>query len=262
MDSPAQTGLEQRIAEMYDAMHEARASTTITAHLYAQAMGDAYPHEIEPAGSCDWPLLGTIVSALRLQPGQQLVDLGCGTGGVGLWLARALAARLTGIDISPSAVSLATDRVTQFAVPAERATFRVGSLAETGLPDCYAHGLICVDALGFERDREKALREIRRVLLPGARAAVTSGRSRTQPALPPWSEQAAAAGLILEAEHERPDEPRMWQRLYELWIAHETQLRKQLGDDQADSMLTEARTRAPMLEDRSALVVTLRRPED
>lgn len=44
-----------------------------------------------------------------------------------------------------------------FHLPAEPARFEVGSLVSTGLPDQYANGLICVDALGFERDRRKVL---------------------------------------------------------------------------------------------------------
>ncbi|MFF7603429.1 hypothetical protein [Streptomyces mirabilis] len=68
--------------------------------------------------------------------------------------------------------------------------------------------------------------------------------------------------MILDAEEERPHEPQMWQRLYALWIEHEAELRAQLGDAQAESMLTEARTRGPKLPERLALAVTLRRPED
>ncbi|MGW1810877.1 class I SAM-dependent methyltransferase [Streptomyces sp. NPDC002078] len=146
----------------------------------------------------------------------------------------------------------------EFDLPAGRARFGVGSLATTGLPDRYAHGLICVDALGFERDRRRALEEIRRVLKPGARAVVTSARSRTRPAMPPWPEQAEGVGLILDAEEERPHEPGMWQRLYALWVQHEAELRAQLGDAQAQNMLAEARMRGPKLQERLALVVSTR----
>lgn len=103
------------------------------------------------------------------------------------------------------------------------------------------------------------LGEIRRVPKPGGRAVVTSSRARTgQPSA--WPEDAARTGLILEAGTERPHEPQMWRRLYELWNQHKDELRKQLGDEQTDSMLHEARIHAPKLENRQALVVTLRRP--
>ncbi|EST17988.1 class I SAM-dependent methyltransferase [Streptomyces roseochromogenus] len=261
MDSPHFTEREQRLAAVYDKLHEARGTATIVSDLYAQAMGDTYPYEVEAAGAVDWPLLGTMVGTLRLAPGHQLVDLGCGTGGVGLWLARALAVHLTGVDISATAVRRATGRVPEF-LPAGRARFLVGSLRATGLPDRHAHGLVCVDALGFEPDRTAVLKEIHRVLRPGGRAVVTSARRRTNPVLPPWPEQAVAAGLACEGEQERLHEPQLWQRLYRLWIEHETDLRKQLGDEQAESMLLEARTRGLMLDDRCALAVTLRRPKE
>jgi ubiquinone/menaquinone biosynthesis C-methylase UbiE len=262
MGEAALTERERQAAQAYDAMYAARFRATITSGLYEQAMGDAYPREVAPSSSCDWPLLGTMVSNLRMEPGRQLVDLACGMGGAGLWLARALAVNVTGVDVSATAISLATGRIPAFRLSAKRARFAVGTMTNTRLPDRYADGLICVDALGFERDRRAALEEIRRVLKPGARAVITSGRNRTHPVLPPWKEQADGAGLILDAEEERPHEPQMWQRLYALWIRHEGELRAQLGDAQADSMLIEAHTTGPKLHGRLALAVTLRRPED
>lgn len=255
------TETDEAYAKVYDAMHSARASSPIVRQLYAQAMGDAYPWDVDPASSADWPLLGTMVGALRMHPEQKLVDLGCGTGGVGLWLARALGVSVLGVDIAALAVKLAADRALAFQLTPERARFGVGSRTATGLPDEYAHGLVCVDALGKRVDRPAVLAEIRRILKPGGRAVLTSNRSRAaQP--PSWPEDASRAGLILEAGHERPHEPQMWRRLYELWNRHEDELRKQLGDEQADSMLYEARVHAPKLENRQALVVTLRRPDN
>ncbi|MFJ3496806.1 class I SAM-dependent methyltransferase [Streptomyces sp. NPDC086091] len=255
------TAQDVACAKVYDAMHSARASSPIVRQLYARAMGDAYPWDVDPASSADWPLIGSLVGAVCMQPGQRLIDLGCGTGGVGLWLARALGVSVTGVDISPLALRLAADRASAFQIPHGRATFVTGSRTSTGLPDRYAHGLVCVDALGPRADRPVVLAEIRRVLRPGARAVLTSNRSRAAQ-LPQWSEDAARAGLLLEACHERPHEPPMWRRLYALWVQHEGELREQLGDEQAESMLHEARLHAPKLEHRLALVVTLRRPSN
>ncbi|MEV5521972.1 hypothetical protein AB0N43_16085 [Streptomyces pseudogriseolus] len=64
-------------------------------------MGEDYPVEVAASSSCDWPLLGLLTARLRLRPGQLLVDAGCGAGGIGLWLARALAVRLTAFDLWP-----------------------------------------------------------------------------------------------------------------------------------------------------------------
>ena len=102
--TPAQ---EARSAQ-YDAFHAARGRSSVVAGLYAQAMG-------------------LLTARLRLNPGQLLVDAGCGAGGIGLWLARALAVRLTAFDLSPIATAQATARRAHFLGPnADRAVFRVG----------------------------------------------------------------------------------------------------------------------------------------
>lgn len=249
---------EQELQRGFNAFHTARASSAdLVAKLYAEAMGDAYPAEVAPSSSCDWTVLGTMVTRLRMRPGQVLVDMGCGTGGVGLWLSRALALRLIGVDISSTAIELAAARRPAF-LPRDRAAFRVGTLEASGLDDGTAQGVVCVDALGFAAERPAALREIHRILHPGTRAVLTRGlRIDTGTA---WMEQAESAGFEVEHIDERPGEPEMWRRLYRLWIAHEPDLRRVLGDAQAENMLCEATRMIPRLDARRAVVLTLRRP--
>ncbi|MFD6275029.1 class I SAM-dependent methyltransferase [Streptomyces sp. NPDC060209] len=243
----------------YDAFHTARARTDIVARMYAAAMGADYPTEIGASSSCDWPLLGLATSRLSMRPGQLLVDAGCGTGGIGLWLARALALRLDGFDLSPVAVAQAAARRPHFlGSDTTRATFRVADLQNTALPTSAAHGVICIDALGRARDRDQAVTELARVLAPGGRLVMT--RSLRRDATPTWVEQAEAAGLTVEHVDERRGEPTMWERLYRLWITHADELRRQLGDAPARSMLTEAEQMLPALPGRRAVLLTLQRP--
>ncbi len=162
-----------RLAAQFDAFHTARDRSTLVARLYATAMGDGYPHEVAASSSCDRPLLGLLAARLRLRPGQVLADAGCGTGGAGLWLARALAARLEGFDVSPVAVAQATARSSRF-VPAGRAPFRVTSLDDIGLPDRSVHGAVCVDAFALAANRAAAVRDLGRALAPGVRLILTS----------------------------------------------------------------------------------------
>lgn len=253
--------MEQDFQRRFNAFHAARARAPmdLVSQLYAEAMGDAYPPEVAPYSSCDWSVLGTMVGRLRLRPGQLLVDLGCGTGGVGLWLSRALSVHLIGIDISSTAVQLASARSAAFG-PSERASFRVATLAATDLPSGRAHGVICMDAFGIVPDRAAAFHELRRILRPGARAILT--RATRCDAGSGWTETIESAGLDIEHVDERPGEPEMWYRLYGLWIAHEAGLRRDLGDAEAESMLHETARRLPTLASRRAVVLTLRRPVD
>ncbi|GGU69112.1 class I SAM-dependent methyltransferase [Streptomyces daghestanicus] len=255
---PAPSAPAQGRSAQYDAFHAARARTNLVASLYAQAMGEDYPVEVAASSSCDWPLLGLLTARLRMHPGQVLVDAGCGAGGIGLWLARALAVRLTAFDFSPVAAAQATARRAHFLGPAaDRAVFHVGELENTDLPDGCAHGIVCVDALGGAADRGAALRELGRVLAPGGRLVVT--RALRQGAEPAWHEQVAAAGLTQEHLDERPGEPAMWERLYRLWIAHTDQLRRELGQAPAENMLHEAHRMLPKVRGRRAVLLTLRR---
>ncbi|GAA2679900.1 MULTISPECIES: class I SAM-dependent methyltransferase [Actinosynnema] len=244
-------------ARAFDRLHGARARTGLVAELYAEAMGRDHPHEVDAASSCDWPLLGLLVARLRMRPGGLLVDAGCGTGGIGLWLARALGARLLGLDLSPVAVAAATTRRTAFGL-GEAAGFRVADLRSTGLDDGCAQAVVCVDALGATGDRAAALRELARLLAPGARLVVT--RATRHDSAPDWARQAEQVGLVLEQVDERPGEPAMWQRLYRSWIAAEPRLRTALGDEAAEAMLTEARRTLPRLPGRRAVLLTLHHP--
>ncbi len=65
------------------------------------------PPEVEPFSFVSASLLRHVAQALGLSPGQTLVDLGCGRGGPGLWLAREADVSLVGVDFSSVAIDQA-----------------------------------------------------------------------------------------------------------------------------------------------------------
>jgi len=133
------------------------------------------PQEVEPFSFPSAALLRHVAQALHLSPRQTLVDLGCGTGGPGLWLAREADVSLVGIDFSSVAIDQANRRVALFGL-AGRARFVVGDLASTGLPDASADAAVSVDAFHYAADAAAA--EARRVLRPGGRLVLTNWRPK------------------------------------------------------------------------------------
>ena len=73
----------------------------------------------------------------QVGPGQAMLDLACGRGGVGLWLARATGAQLTGVDFSPVGITAATARAPGWANacrPHRHALHRHASLTTPSQP--------------------------------------------------------------------------------------------------------------------------------
>jgi SAM-dependent methyltransferase len=163
--TPTVEELDERRAD-YDRLHAACDNSDFHARFWAPPVGDEYPVEVEPTSSCTWSLLGEMLRRLRLRPDGVLVDLGCGRGGTGLWLARAFSARLIGLDVSPLGVRISRRRAPDF-LPEGRAEFREASFEQTGLPEASVDGLVSMDALSVAT----ALRA-----LAGARGAAAGDR--------------------------------------------------------------------------------------
>jgi SAM-dependent methyltransferase len=98
--------------------------------------------------------------------GLRWLDVGCGTGALSeAVLAAAAPVSLVGVDPSAAYVTAATERL-----PDSRAGFRVGEAGALPLPDASVDQVASGLVLNFVPDSAAAVREIRRVLVPGGRA--------------------------------------------------------------------------------------------
>jgi ubiquinone/menaquinone biosynthesis C-methylase UbiE len=247
--------------ETFDRAHGTTAKSELMWRLAREAYGADYPGEVQPWGVTTWWTLGRFVSGLRIGAGQQLLDLACGRGGVGLWLARATGAQVTGVDWSPAAVREATARAPEF-VPTQRAWFVVGDLAATGLESGSVHAAVCVDAIFFATDRVAVFAEMTRVLRSGARFIFTADESEDPErpaAVPDWAPIAEAGGLIVESREEIPQWREDLRRMYDTWIANIDEVRQSLGDESADDLIEEATQVGPTLAGRTGVLYTTRR---
>jgi len=73
------------------------------------------PDEIDPFSFITLSGLEDIVGWLDMSPGSLLVDLACGRGGPGLWLARQIGAALVGVDFSTVGIGHAQQRAQHLA---------------------------------------------------------------------------------------------------------------------------------------------------
>jgi ubiquinone/menaquinone biosynthesis C-methylase UbiE len=82
-------------------------------------------------------------------------------------------ARLVGIDVSEVAISEARERALKLGL-GDAAEYRRSGFEATGLPAASVDGAFSVDALVYASDIMAALREIVRILRPGARFVATT----------------------------------------------------------------------------------------
>ena len=90
---------ESRVAAGYDLVYEAIPRSQTLARIWREhACGPDYPAGFEHISFITLDELRTFIRELRLAPGSRLVDLACGMGGPGLWIAREAEAELIGVD--------------------------------------------------------------------------------------------------------------------------------------------------------------------
>jgi ubiquinone/menaquinone biosynthesis C-methylase UbiE len=117
-----------------------------------------------------------LVDLARLQPGERVLDLACGTGVVARLAASKVgsAGRVTGLDLNAGmlAVACSLPRPSGASI-----TWVEASALATGLPDASFDVVVCQQGLQFFPDKLAALREIHRVLVPGGRVLLSVWKS-------------------------------------------------------------------------------------
>ena len=112
-----------------------------------------------------------VLSLAEIEPGLHVLDLACGAGEPALSLARAVGpnGKVVATDLVPGAVELVRERAR-----AEGLTTLSGEVADAEalpFPDAVFSRVTCRLGAMFFADVERALREVRRVLVPRGRAA-------------------------------------------------------------------------------------------
>lgn len=116
----------------------------------------------------DWHELFTQV--LDITPGEKVVDVGCGPGGIHAQLSRA-GAQVTGIDASAGMVAEARAQAERDALNVD---VRVGNAEQLPFPDAEFDAALCCHMLYHVPDIHAALTELRRVVRRGGRVLIST----------------------------------------------------------------------------------------
>lgn len=125
------------------------------------------------------PVQARLLEAIAVRPGEQVLDVACGTGLVSLAAARATGARGTvlGTDLSQEMVDAARRRARLQGL--HQAHFQRMDAQHLDVPDAAFDVALCSLGLMYLTQPEGALQEMWRVLRPGGRVAIAVWGERT-----------------------------------------------------------------------------------
>ncbi|GAM87601.1 hypothetical protein ANO11243_056280 [Dothideomycetidae sp. 11243] len=167
------------VADAFDTFNIARLQSPTLERIWRTAYGQQYGAEARPNAFYTQAVLDEIVSKVALcidnSSSAPLLDVGCGHGLVGRYIAGLLGCSLVGVDISPKSIDLARRLSQEKPSESREVQFFVGNAASSiELSGGSCQAVVCLDVLLYFPDKLAALREMARVLKPGGLFAFTS----------------------------------------------------------------------------------------
>ena len=143
-----------------------------------------------------------LADRLAIQPGQHIIDIGCGLGGPARYLAKRFQCRVSGVDLTLPFVE-AANKLTRLLRMEGQVAVSHGDGNELPYPDTTFDGAISQHVTMNVSDRARYFAEAFRVLRPGAFFALTEHGlgPKGNPHYPlPWSADGSGAFLVTPAE--------------------------------------------------------------
>lgn len=217
-----------------------------TSRVYREAVRasrNGLPEWLVPFSTINAALLERFATELSVAEGETIVDLACGGGGPGIWIAERSAASLIGVDFSHAAVEAARVLARRRDMSA-RARFLVADATATGIPDESVAAVMSIDAFMF-LDAERVANEIGRLLKSGGVAVATTAESLVDPFVPTlvrdYRPIFEAAGFRIRIHESVAGHVEQQLSLYRALLDRGAALREEIGEP-ADVLLEEACT--------------------
>ena len=220
------------------------------ASVYAEVRSEAFGEDIGQTGWLSAPEHDRFLSWLRLDRGDRLLDVACGSGGPTLRAVRLTGCTATGIDLHADAIRTAREQAGAAGLAGGAEFLQADASGTLPFPDAAFDAVICVDAINHLPDRAQTLREWARVLRPAGRVlftdpvvvtgAVTGEELRTRSAIGTflfvpagYDEQVLEeAGFALEEREDRTGNmARIARRWHDARAARADVLREVEGDE-------------------------------
>jgi SAM-dependent methyltransferase len=131
---------------------------------------EIYERGLVPAIFAPWAAI--LIEQAALQPGDRVLDVACGTGVVARLAARQVGppGQIIGLDNTAGMLAVARSLPP---IPGVSLEWQEGNALAMPFADASFDALLCQQGLQFFTDRSAALREMRRVLVPGGRLVLS-----------------------------------------------------------------------------------------
>jgi SAM-dependent methyltransferase len=173
-DEVTEDGVFQVVAEGYEAVYAALAKGETFNRLWRTwAYRDEFSVDFAHIGFLTSSEASRVFDELGLNAASTLVDLACGGGGPGLWMAQESGASLIGVDPTAAGLAIARERARHVGLD-QRTEFALGSFEHTGLTQAVADAVMTIESFHYAPDKGTGLAEMHRILQPGGRVVVVA----------------------------------------------------------------------------------------
>ena len=111
----------------------------------------------------------TMLDYLDIQPGDNILDMGCGEGFYSMVLDNLYNCKITAVDFDPEILALAH----KWLDGRSNVTLEQGDITKLRFPDSSFDKIVCTEVLEHIDDDKTAIKELYRVLKPGGVIAIT-----------------------------------------------------------------------------------------
>lgn len=221
----------------FENLYACRRGTKTFEEINRKVFGDLYAGDtVDPCGFSTLADLHSLYDYSGLRENgssdKKIIDLACGRGGAGLWLAQKTGAELFGLDLSETAVEDAAKRIPDFGLTG-RARFQAADIRRIPAEsDTYDYAM-CIDSLFIIPDKDAVLSEIRRVLKPGGLFSCFTWEVKRVCAVHDYRPLLTKAKFSIERYEEVSGWRDRQRRMHEELLNHRGQLIGEMGEKAA-----------------------------